>query len=1034
MMAIIARCHVAVALVFGIVSTTSVHAANNIDLVLGNSASGINNATPFASTDDSAVLGVDLVNSGWSTTGQISISTTESGLNTELGNLILSAGLNFNNPANPNKSLYLNAHNNIILNAAFFDSVAGNDYLNLYLTPNSDSVGGGSVYLNSIQGGSLNTLVFGDLVIGSSGGYNLDQANAALTANSINNSGAMTQTAATSAANVTGMLSIAGAGSYVLTNGALAAGAIDNSGAFTQGGGTNTVSGVLTNNAGGSYNLNGGTLNAASIVNSGVMTQAGATSATNVTGALSIAGGAAYALNKGALATGSIDNSGAIIQVAGTNTVGGALTLNAGGSYDLKGGSLQAGSLDVRGAMTQTEGFIPGYSWIYGDLTINVAGTTTTSAANVTGTLSVADGGSYTQSGGSNTVGGALTLNTGGSYVLSGGSLVADSIVRSGGTFTWSNGNLKLNNDSLAVNNTGLVGGALTIATGKNLSTVNQDIGTGFVSSGMVSQSGGSNTATGALTLNAGGSYALNGGSLYAGSLNVSGAMTQTGQTPGYYCNPQNSSCTSAVVGGALTVNAGGSYELNGGFLRAASVANNGGFNFTSGSLSLGTGLTVGSSGLLGSSVSLDNSKYLVLDGQLSIDAGSAVTLNGGYLSAGSAVNNGSFSFTAGGLSLSSGLTVGSSGLLGSSVSLGSSKNLYLGGQLSIDAGSAVTLNGGSLYASSVANNGSFTFNSGSLALDSMAIGNTGLFNSLALTSNRRLFGGAVTVGAGGTLGVASGYQYLNSLTNSATVTVSGGSLDAGSMSNSGTVTVSGGSLVASSVSNSGTIAVTAGSVTSNNFTNSGATSIAAGAALNIVPVANNNVGAYTQTAGTTTVNGVLQGKVVLQGGVVNGSGQIDGDLEFSGGYINPGNSPGSFDVNGNFTMTGGVLNLEVAKDGNGGYLWDKLFVSGNYDLSGGSVSFSLLGDLNINTFTKDFSFGDFFRVGNQASNSGLDISMLAGLSFGAHDAANQYYNFELTPTGAFVASAVPVPAAVWLFGSGLLGLLGVAKRKSKAA
>ncbi|MCP4042838.1 MAG: VPLPA-CTERM sorting domain-containing protein, partial [Gammaproteobacteria bacterium] len=26
--------------------------------------------------------------------------------------------------------------------------------------------------------------------------------------------------------------------------------------------------------------------------------------------------------------------------------------------------------------------------------------------------------------------------------------------------------------------------------------------------------------------------------------------------------------------------------------------------------------------------------------------------------------------------------------------------------------------------------------------------------------------------------------------------------------------------------------------------------------------------------------------------------------------------------------------------------------------------------------------------------------------------------------------SAVPVPAAVWLFGSGLIGLLGVARRK----
>ena len=39
------------------------------------------------------------------------------------------------------------------------------------------------------------------------------------------------------------------------------------------------------------------------------------------------------------------------------------------------------------------------------------------------------------------------------------------------------------------------------------------------------------------------------------------------------------------------------------------------------------------------------------------------------------------------------------------------------------------------------------------------------------------------------------------------------------------------------------------------------------------------------------------------------------------------------------------------------------------------------------------------------------------------------------TPTGTIdiAVSAVPVPAAVWLFGSGLLGLVGVARRKARA-
>jgi hypothetical protein len=39
--------------------------------------------------------------------------------------------------------------------------------------------------------------------------------------------------------------------------------------------------------------------------------------------------------------------------------------------------------------------------------------------------------------------------------------------------------------------------------------------------------------------------------------------------------------------------------------------------------------------------------------------------------------------------------------------------------------------------------------------------------------------------------------------------------------------------------------------------------------------------------------------------------------------------------------------------------------------------------------------------------------------------------NFDITSVHVTSVSTVPVPAAVWLFGSGLLGLVGVARRKS---
>jgi hypothetical protein len=58
-----------------------------------------------------------------------------------------------------------------------------------------------------------------------------------------------------------------------------------------------------------------------------------------------------------------------------------------------------------------------------------------------------------------------------------------------------------------------------------------------------------------------------------------------------------------------------------------------------------------------------------------------------------------------------------------------------------------------------------------------------------------------------------------------------------------------------------------------------------------------------------------------------------------------------------------------------------------------------------------------------------LGVPMAAGGPFGGFNA-----NFNLKGTLTELPPAViPVPAAVWLFGSGLLGLVGIARRKKKA-
>ena len=52
------------------------------------------------------------------------------------------------------------------------------------------------------------------------------------------------------------------------------------------------------------------------------------------------------------------------------------------------------------------------------------------------------------------------------------------------------------------------------------------------------------------------------------------------------------------------------------------------------------------------------------------------------------------------------------------------------------------------------------------------------------------------------------------------------------------------------------------------------------------------------------------------------------------------------------------------------------------------------------------------------------------GAAWTAFDGTPFTEKFNITLNGVAAPSAIPVPAAVWLFGSGLLGLVGVARRK----
>ncbi len=210
--------------------------------------------------------------------------------------------------------------------------------------------------------------------------------------------------------------------------------------------------------------------------------------------------------------------------------------------------------------------------------------------------------------------------------------------------------------------------------------------------------------------------------------------------------------------------------------------------------------------------------------------------------------------------------------------------------------------------------------------------------------------------------------------------------------------------------------------ITSGSFTTNGQVEIVPTSVLN-------RTGDYIQTNGTTNVDGTLNvtGLTDIQGGRLSGNGQINGTVANSG-TVGPGNSPGHMSINGDYSQSiGGTLEAEI-----GGLVagteYDWLDISGQASLSG--VLKVALFDSGSGLFTP--SLGDTFDILSAASIVGqFDILTLAALGNGLDWDVSYILNPVSTDfVRLSVVSSVPIPPAVWLFGSGLLGLIGVARRK----
>jgi len=194
--------------------------------------------------------------------------------------------------------------------------------------------------------------------------------------------------------------------------------------------------------------------------------------------------------------------------------------------------------------------------------------------------------------------------------------------------------------------------------------------------------------------------------------------------------------------------------------------------------------------------------------------------------------------------------------------------------------------------------------------------------------------------------------------------------------------------------------------------------SLAAGQALAFGQVLRIGAGSALTLAGGLLEAGTLEldaaASLAFLDGVLD-VGSVHGDLLQQGGTLAPGNSPGLTTITGDYTLAGGVLELELAGLERGiGY--DAVDVGGTATL-GGTLMVNLIDGFQP-------AGGDVFELLAAEHIAGsFDALALALLPEGW----NWQLGYLRDPLGTdFVtlrASAVPLPPAVWLLGSALLAL-----------
>ncbi len=910
------------------------------------------------------------------------------------------------------------------------------------------------------QTGGTNTMpVSGGILVGdqagASGAYILSGGSLSAGAEFIgeNGTGTFTQTGGTNTTTGTGNLYLGtnsgSNGTYTLSGGSLTVG-----GNIVGGSGTSalTIDGGTLNVGGGNGSISVTNLTVGNAVNSaGTYTQSGGTVAVGSTFFEGIFGTGSYTLSGGTLTVGAGGeivgglDSGIFVQSGGTNAVTGNNALIVGDGSGSSGSYALSGS----GSLTATAEWI-GFS---GTGTFTQTGGTNTISTNGPGgtgnlTIGFASGGngSYTLSGGSLTVGGNIVGGAGGSaFTIDGGSLSVG-----GG-----NGSISVNNFTIgdsrgagyyALSGTGSLSATADIINNSN-GTFSQYGGTengNFINYGTFYYSGG--TFNGNLSNE--GVFSPSTGFTAAGAIVNDSSMTLysgdnlTSEDPGKVGLMNNGTIG---VTGNVTLSSTASGFTNNGTITVGSLGSGVYSSPQSGTLTLNVALTVpgAQDANLGNIDLIDNSE-LLLSSATTLSNGGSLALNGGIVGGAGTLDN-----VAGG-------TVSGPGTINTSFTNSAGVLLVQNGTTNVVGGfrnsGVVELSGlsANLSGGVIANDGTIQGNGNIGSSISNSFGST-QGGTIEASGGTLTLGGSVENLTTGLMTASSGSDLLVSgglATNDGVINLTGGTFDnnnhalnnAGQISGYGTIRTSG-------LTNNGSMTLSGGTTTVNgNVTNAAGKTltVAYNPAIFTGNVVNNGTFKTTSTtvtfAGSYTENGVFHSDPsnnYFTNLTINSSGYLLGGVGdnwfVSGNFLNyslqntlwnTGASSLSLDGTGSQQLLLAGANLGTSR---AGYLNN--FAWGSFSLASGESL--TIGDGNSTP-------GAALYVGLFELGGGLpqlsDIVSNYNIYYDPTLAGNAYLggkDYALNGTGQLMAvSSVPLPPAVWLFGSGLVGLFAIGRRR----